>query len=99
MINFLKDDELPFIKRYPYKDEKEFRILFVDRDEIREFKELAISLSWIKRITLSPWMPKPLANGVVSALKGIKGCGKIPVVRSTLIENESWKRKVNPKLI
>ena len=90
--------DLPFVKRYQYKDEKEFRILFVDKDVIRDFEQLKISLDWIKRITLSPWMPKPLVKTVKSTLKGIKGCKELEVYRSTLIENERWKRVANPKL-
>ena len=90
--------DLPFVKRYQYKDEKEFRILFVDKDEIREFEQLKISLDWIKRITLSPWMPKPLANAVKSTLKGMSGCEELNVSRSTLIENERWKSVAEPSL-
>jgi len=58
-----------------------------------------ISLDCINRITLNPWMPKSLSDTVRSTLKGIKGCDKIRVNRSTIIDNESWKRAVdsNPK--
>ncbi len=94
----LTEDELPFVKRYPYKDEKEFRILFVDNNEIKEFEELAISLDWIKHIILSPWMPKSLVDAVKSTLKGINGCDKLKVYRSTLIDNERWKSLANSNL-
>ena len=90
--------DLPFVKRRPYKDEHEFRILFVDEDEIKEFARLEISLDWIKRITLSPWMPEPLAETVKSTLKCIRGCEKLKVHRSTLVDNERWKRVANPNL-
>lgn len=96
--NSLAKDDLPFVKRYPYRDDKEFRILFIDKDEFREFERLKISLDWIKCITLSPWMPKPLADAVKSTLKGMSGCEDLKVYRSTLIENERWKRVANPSV-
>ena len=92
-----KTDQLPFVKRFPYRDEKEFRILFVDMAENNEFKQFGIPLSSIKRITLSPWMPKALVTAVKSTLKSIKGCQKLRVNRSTLVENERWKCAVNLK--
>ena len=92
-----KTDQLPFVKRFPYRDEKEFRILFVDMAENNEFKQFEIPLSSIKRITLSPWMPKALVTAVKSTLKSIKGCQKLRVNRSTLVENERWKCAVNLK--
>ncbi len=91
----ITETDLPFVKRYPYKDEKEFRILFVDKSEIRKFEPLKISLGWINRITLSPWMPEPLAKAVKSTLKDIKGCKNLKVFRSTLIESENWKSIIN----
>ena len=45
-------DQLPFVKRIPYSDEKEFRILFVDMVDNNEFKQFDIPLSAIRRITL-----------------------------------------------
>ena len=77
--------DLPFFKRFPFKDEHEFRILFVDKDEHREVERLNISLDWIKCITLSPWMPKPLENAVILTLKGIKGCNIFNMQRRGLL--------------
>ncbi len=94
----LAKDDLPFVKRHPYRDEKEFRILFIDEGENREFQKLKISLDCIKLVTLSPWMPKPLAGAVKLTLKKISGCSELKVYQSTLIENEQWKRVANPDL-
>ncbi len=92
-----KTDQLPFVKRVPYRDEKEFRIIFVNMAESNKLERLEISLNAIRRITLSPWMPKPLADAVKSTLKSIKGCQKLKVHRSTLVDNERWQRAVNQK--
>ncbi len=88
-------DQLPFVKRFPYSDEKEFRIIFVDKDDGKNIQRMEISLNAIRRITLSPWMPRPLADAVKSTLKGIKGCQHLKVYRSTLVDNERWKNAVN----
>ena len=90
--------QLPFAKRWPYRDEKEFRIVYVDLHDLLEFKQVPIKLNSINRITLSPWMPKPLSDAVKKTLKSIRGCSKLEIVRSTLVENERWKRAVSPKL-
>lgn len=70
----------------------------MDMNETKEFEFLPISLSCISRITLSPWLSHPLAKAVKNALRSQKGCGKLKVYRSTLIENESWKQLGNPDL-
>jgi hypothetical protein len=84
-------DQLPFLKRYPYQDEKEFRIIYTDYDVSADSKDFGIDLSAIGRISLSPWMPSSLSKSVARTLRSIKGCEKLKVSRSTLIENEKWK--------
>jgi hypothetical protein len=84
-------DQLPFIKRYPYEDEQEFRIVYTDRNKVAEVKEFKIALSAIKRISLSPWMPQALSKSVVSTLRSIDGCASLKISRSTLVENKKWK--------
>ena len=86
-----KLEELPFLKRKPYEDEEEYRIIYVDKRKTLESLPIDIKISWIKRITLSPWVPKALARSAKGILKSIDGCGNLRVVRSTLIENEKWK--------
>ena len=85
-------ERLPFLKRAPYEDEGEFRVIYVDRSGTLEFKEYPIELSWIRRITLSPWIDKALATSVKQTLLSIGGCSRIQISRSTLIENERWRR-------
>ena len=48
-------------------------------------------LASIRRITLSPWMPKALSDSVKGVLRSIEGCSKLRVFQSTLIANEVWK--------
>ena len=90
MKPFLKD--LPFLKRAPYRDEQEIRAVYVNETEIFESKKVDVPLFTVSRITLSPWMPRELAESVRKSLKAIEGCQNLKIVRSTLIRNERWKR-------
>lgn len=83
--------QLPFVKRIPYKHEKEFRALWESKSEKISSLDVPIDLSSITRITLSPWMHPSLRENVVKLLKTIDGCKSIPMWRSTLTENADWK--------
>lgn len=81
----------PFLKRLPYKDESEYRIIYESDQELLSFR-FAFDITSIKRVTLSPWMPKSVAESVAQLIETIPDCGGIHVMRSTLIENSRWKR-------
>jgi len=85
-------EELPFLKRYAYSDEQEFRLFYGQKRKGPPTFRIPIPLSAIERITLSPWLPQSVADKVRSTLKSIKGCGKLRIYRSTLVENDMWKR-------
>jgi hypothetical protein len=85
-------EQLPFLKRWPYGDEAEYRAVYVDRNFPKPFHDVPISLGHIKSITLSPWLPAPLAESVKGTLKAIYGCSRIRIHQSTLIENPDWKK-------
>ena len=90
-ISIQNKDDLLFMKRSPFKDEKEYRIIYVDECMELEYKECPIDLTSITLITLSPWMPVNLSNSVKETIKNIPGCSKLEVRRSTLTQNEKWK--------
>jgi len=82
---------LPFLKRYPFRDEEEFRLFAAPITQQRSGYRVSIPLSTISNISLSPWTPKNVVKNVRILLKSIKGCSKIKIWGSTLIENEEWK--------
>ena len=88
----LNVSELPFLKRYPYRGEKEYRVIYMDTEKRLRFKNYDIDLSWIKLIRLSPWMPKPLVESVRKSLKKIPGCAGLEIVRSTVTDSRRWKK-------
>lgn len=86
--------DLPFMKRWPYADETEFRLIYSSKDVEADTFAVDIELDCIEKIYLSPWMPDPLAQSVRATLKELMGKDKVPVIRSTLLENERWKSAV-----
>lgn len=100
-LNYLKVDQLrkkhpttlqlPFIKRFPFKAEIEYRALWESKDIVRTHLDVPVSLDSITRITLSPWLHPSLRKNVIASLKAIDGCKSIPMWRSTLTENAAWK--------
>ncbi|MCY3827260.1 MAG: DUF2971 domain-containing protein [Candidatus Dadabacteria bacterium] len=88
----LETSKLPFLKRYPYRGEKEYRVIYVDTEKRLRFKSYDIDLSLIKRIRLSPWMPKPLVKSVKETLESIRGCAGLEIVQSTVTDDRRWRR-------
>ncbi len=81
---------LPFAKREGYSDEREWRII-AECEDVREYADLAIELSWISSITFSPWMPPSLSDNLRSIIKGIVPDAKISLRASSLTNSKAWK--------
>jgi hypothetical protein len=82
--------ELPFLKRFPFQDEDEYRAIYESASRVSSF-DIAIPLASIERITLSPWVHPALVPYMKETVKSIDGCDKLKVSASTLIGNEKWK--------
>jgi hypothetical protein len=87
-----KTDQLPFIKRFAFEDECEYRVIFESKNSDFKSKNITIPLSCISRITLSPWANRNVLNQVVELLNNIDGCEKIEIKKSTIVNNAKWKR-------
>jgi hypothetical protein len=85
-------EQLPFLKRQPYSDECEFRLVYEDKKLEMETKAFPLSVRTIARVTLNPWLSAPLAAAVKRAIKSTPGCAPLKVYQTTLLENERWKR-------
>jgi hypothetical protein len=85
-------EQLPFLKRQPYSDECEFRLVYEDKKTEMETKGFALSVRTIARVTLNPWLSPPLAAAVKRAIKSTPGCATLKVYQTTLLENETWKK-------
>ncbi|MEW7986732.1 MAG: DUF2971 domain-containing protein [Candidatus Thiodiazotropha sp.] len=85
-------EQLPFLKRIVFEHEKEFRLFLGTDKSLSEVFRIKMPLTSVDRITLSPWLPNAVANNVKKTLKAIDGCSKIKIYKSTLVENENWKK-------
>jgi len=86
-----KIQELPFLKRDPYRHEEEFRIIFQSRTFEQKPIYIHLPLTLIQGISLSPWLNERLVAPVISMIKKIDGCENLKIHKSTLISNELWK--------
>jgi hypothetical protein len=87
-----KLEELPFLKRYPYRGEEEFRLIYVDTTEVLSAKDFTISIESIQRITLSPWLNPALLEAVKATLVEIPGCSTLDISRSQLVGWKKWQK-------
>jgi hypothetical protein len=89
---------LPFIKRHAFRHELEYRVIFESTAEILSYRHLTIPLSSISRVIISPWLPISLADSTRCTLRAIDGCERLEIARSTLVNNEQWKKIANNML-
>lgn len=89
---FVGVDDLPFLKRYAFEDECEYRMIYESQGQTLTKLDIPIPLSCIDKIVLSPWIHPDLFKEVKKVLRLIDGCSKLAIGRSTLIGNEEWKR-------
>jgi hypothetical protein len=87
----LAPKDLPFLKRWAFQHEEEFRVILESSSEKLSKIDVTIPLTCIDRITLSPWVHHDLSDHVKRILRSIQGCRDLKIVRSTLISNEEWK--------
>ena len=88
----LKVPDLPFLKRYPFENEDEFRIIYTSAEHKLPALDIPVPLASIARIILSPWLHTALYANLKATLKSIKGCSDLSIIRTTLINNEEWKK-------
>lgn len=85
----------PFLKRKPFEDEREFRIIYESETRRLLVKHIACGIDCVRKVTLSPWLAEPVAESVIKTIRGIRGCQDLKVNRSSLIENSSWRKAID----
>ena len=86
---------LPFVKRWPYRAEKEVRILHASEAALKGPIRIPISPEAIVAIKLSPELPEPLKATMRQTVKNAIGNRKVSVVKSSLLENERWLNAIS----
>jgi hypothetical protein len=87
---------LPFLKRFPYRDEQEFRIVYTNREKTLKACDVDIDLDCILELKLSPWMPEALRDSTRDILRAIVHPRKLRITRSQLVSYARWKELANP---
>jgi hypothetical protein len=90
-LRLIQDDELPFVKRFGYGDEGEYRILFESKKPCEDAHPIKLPLNLIERIVMSPWTPRPVYWSIKKIFRKIGLPNEIDVTRSTLTNTEMWK--------
>jgi hypothetical protein len=83
-------DELPFIKRYGFIDDREFRIISCQNHHTLHRKSVRITLDCISGIILGPMMYKEIALSVEKVIRKIDGCKHIPIRKSHMTHSRRW---------
>jgi len=82
-------DSIPFTKRWPYRCEEEFRIIWEGSAE-EECFEIEFDLAMINRITVSQRMPEPVYATIRNYLRDAFSDPEKRINRSTLYQNDIW---------
>jgi len=90
--NTLNTDDIPFIKRWPYREEKEYRIIWEGKKTKNPppVKEFDISLTSIASITISDNIPETLFNSIKEIIKAARAEDLPRISQVTVHENDRW---------
>ena len=83
--------KLPFIKRYGFRDESEFRIIYESKTASVSKTSIPIPISCINRIIFSYKLNYRVYRAIRSALRSMDGCQDLDIRRSNLTESKRWK--------
>jgi hypothetical protein len=93
----LAESKMPFVKRWPYRIEEEYRIVYERSDPAASHRtelNIPISLECIRSITVSQAMPESVFKSIKSQLGTQLGKR---ISRSTLFESKMWINKFKSK--
>jgi len=82
-------NKIPFIKRWPYRCEEEYRVIVSTKTE-SDFFDIDIPLDIINKITISQQMPEQIYKTIKRHLKNLKGDPESRISKSTLYSNKRW---------
>jgi hypothetical protein len=87
--NKIEEDQIPFTKRWQYRCEEEWRIIW-EGDTDAQFQRIPIDLKMINKITINQRMPDQVYDTIRDHLKSSFPNPEKKIYRSTLFENQRW---------
>jgi hypothetical protein len=85
-------EDMPFTKRWPYRCEDEFRIVWTGRTKQTSY-EIPFNLKMITKVTISQRMPEQIYETIRGHLREVFRRPEQRINRSTLYENRIWINK------
>lgn len=85
-------ETLPFLKRFGFGDECEYRAVYQNKAAEDHLKQVQIDLNIIERISLNPWMPPSVVESVRTTIDTLRQGATFPVDHSSLIDNRRWRQ-------
>jgi len=86
-------DDMPFTKRWPYRCEEEYRVIWEGRSRVRRC-EVELDLATIRRVTVSQRMPGDQYKRLREEIRGLLVEPGQNVYRSTIYRNAVWISKL-----
>jgi len=80
----------PFLKRFGFQSEKEYRVIVETDDETMTSYPIPIPIDVIRRIVINPWLPKSVVSSLRERIRSIPGCDRLSVDHSRLIKSDRW---------
>jgi hypothetical protein len=90
-------ENLPFIKRNGYRDEREWRVLLTSSQPQRARVEIPFKVEWVHRLILNPWMnewDRETARGLLKPL-----IQKPTRITATFLTNSAEWKELGKKLV
>ena len=81
-------DDYPFVKRKQFECEREYRLVVLNDES--ETYPIDLKPEFIRRISISDDMPKPVCESVKKIIKDL--CPDVEVCQTTLNDNNKWKK-------
>jgi hypothetical protein len=84
-------NRLPFLKRYGFLEEEEYRLVYGSSKKLPKF-DIDIPSDCIESVKLNPWLDADSFEHVKDAIRKVDSCWKsLEVEHSSLIDNEKWR--------
>lgn len=84
--------QFPFTKAKAFEDEREFRIIYEDKNQEYMTRKIPLDINSIEKIVLNPWITETVCASLKAVIGKIEGCEEIEVTRTTVTNNEKWKK-------
>ncbi len=89
-------EKWPFLKRYPYRDEREFRIIYSGPTQKKSPMMIPIDVSAIDRIIIGPYANTERREEIKAMISAAVPRRDPPTItKTTILDNVRWKRIVD----